>query len=395
MRGLARVSFYVVGLCLGLMLVACQPEQSPAIWSPVTTMGTSAHFEPPAVVADGAQTLFAWSGADAEAARLYAATFRKAATILALPTTQAFHHSAYPALQENAHILWMDTLLDEGPRLRAGTFSPDLVAVTGPITLSREDTFSYAATTLANSAIQVVWTEGFVSEPVLYTNTIDGQGRPAFSEKVAENVSHPALVTDAGGNVWLYWLWQGEMLQGRLVGAVIENPTVIAADVPLARGDYVDAFYTAMDETHVYVIWQISRGDGTWETWWASGDKASQIWSQPQRLAYTTDTESTFQTGFNSGVVAVASDSDPTRSLTFVSLARPLPGQHRSVPLATAGHGRIGIVYLQGGHVVGSQSLAAGNPLRAPSIAIDRALYLTLAWADERNDLKMLTTRPQ
>ncbi|MCB9458311.1 MAG: hypothetical protein H6670_01585 [Anaerolineaceae bacterium] len=379
-------------------LAACQPSHTDA-WGSITNFGSMQHIQPPAIMPTSQGTVFVWSDADATEARLYAATAAKRATILALPTTLAYQHSTYPALGDNAHLLWIDQPLDEGPRLVTGTYSPDLIALTGPVTLSRRDTYNYAAAPLPSGGLQVVWTSGFISEPTLYTLTIDGLGRPSFAEQVRFFVTHPALVRDGQGDLWLFWLWDGDVYRGRLEGTVLEDVETVTPDVALQRGDYLDAFYAVMDETHTYLLWQVSRADGTWEVEWAMGTKVGDVWSPPRQLSFAADAENTVQTGFNSGVVQAAHSG---ADASLVRLARPLLGQNRSVPLSVVTDGEqastIGILYLQNGAVLGYQALADGNLLRAPGIAADSALYLTLAWGQlgpAGTTLNFITSQPR
>ena len=116
---------------------------------------------------------------------------------------------------------------------------------------------------LPDGGLRIVWTSGFISEPTLYTLTIDGMGRPSFAEEVRFFVTHPALVRDGRGDLWLFWLWEGDVYRGRLVDTALEDVEVVTSDVALQRGDYLDAFYAVMDETHTYLLWQVSRADGS------------------------------------------------------------------------------------------------------------------------------------
>ncbi|MAU10317.1 MAG: hypothetical protein CL607_10880 [Anaerolineaceae bacterium] len=382
---------------IGLLLVACQPPATD-VWGPVINFGTIQHDQPPAIMPTSQGTVFVWSDADATEARLYAATARKPATILALPTTISYQHSTYPALNDNAHLLWIDQPLDEGPRLMAATYSPDLIALTGPIKLSRRDTYHYAAASLPDGGLRIVWTSGFISEPTLYTLTIDGMGRPSFAEEVRFFVTHPALVRDGRGDLWLFWLWEGDVYRGRLVDTALEDVEVVTSDVALQRGDYLDAFYAVMDETHTYLLWQVSRADGSWDVQWSIGTKVGDVWTPPRPLAFAVDPEATVQTGFNSGTVQAARSGS---NANLLQLARPLPGQNRSVPLSVVTQGEeattIGVLYLQNGALLGYQSLAGATVLRAPTIAADPSLYLTLAWGQlgpAGTTLNFITSQP-
>jgi hypothetical protein len=171
------------------------------------------------------------------------------------------------------------------------------------------------------------------------------------------------------------------------------NTEIAGAALTLERGDRLHQLDAALDATHVYLFWNLTRAAGDNQAWVMTRPLGNSVWSVPNLIGVGDSQENALQTGFNTGAVASAQAGE--NRLTW---AAPMPGQFDVLPVA----GRIGddlaLVYFQAGVLIGYQRIV---PVRAliglPILLPDRNRYLYLAWAEPlqsgRAALKLTSSR--
>src|SRR5690606_1173485 len=110
----------------------------------------------------------------------------------------------------------------------------------------------------------------------------DDAGRPLQASLITSNGSHPALVRTNSGEVWLFWLANGELMRQRLDAPGAAQ--ALTGTIGLAAGDLLVNVQAALDETTAYFFWNVTRADGQAETWWTAGALDAESWRQPTAL---------------------------------------------------------------------------------------------------------------
>lgn len=388
---------------LGLALLAgCGPEPAPeSAWGPLRTLAQAEQTTGPALWAGDGRVTAAWVGADDTGvhhdARALANDTLAETVVMPLPPVQPHDQRLLPAAGDTLHLLWRDrTAGTLETRLFAARLSPTLDVLSGPNAISTGAAFHYSAAPTGDGGLWAVWSGGLSAEPGLYARRVDRAVRP-LAEAVAltSDADWPALAWDAGGGLHLLWRQpgSGQLVYARLGDGALERVMPTGLAVWLAPGDRLRSLYAALDRTHIYAVWNVTRAGGADETWLAAGALGGGRWTPPVRLGVTVDAGGVFETGFNTGPARAAGPG-----ADWLRHASPLGGQHDALPLAAQTADGLALVYLRGGAAAGYQLIVPGAALIGPAaLAADADRHLYLAWAQPAPagpaDLLLATTR--
>lgn len=394
LRRVCTINLLLLALCAG-----CATTSAPeSLWGPVITWGQAEQSAGPALsVADSVVTA-AWVGADEAGvhhdARALVGNSPTEPVTLNLPPTHPYAGQLYPAHDGKLHLLWLDSNPAGELRLYAALLSPDLKVERGSTLISSRLTLRYTATPLGDGGLLLVWSGGLLAEPALYVQYIDVRGLPRPPVLLVRDADWPTLARSNNGTNHLYWLQatNGSLRYGQIVGESLAQVQRPNTNVVLERGDRLHSLQAALDRSHTYLFWNLTRRDGEAQSWMLAGPIDSGRWGQPQRLGVETG-EETLETGFNSGQVLRAQPG--TDWLHWVA---PMPGQFDLLPLAAGLGDSLTVSYFQAGVIAGLQHIAPVNRLIGPpNLRTDRDRHLYLAWAEPTDvavaDLKLTTTR--
>jgi hypothetical protein len=312
--------------------------------------------------------------------------------ILPLPPVHPYAQQSAPAPGGGLHLLWLDQSTNGDNHLFSALIGTDLTIQRGPISVSDRLTLRYAAVSGGDGSVWTAWSGGLLSEPTLYTQLIDPEGRPRPAQQIATNADWPALVRTNGGALYAFWLSaaDGQVYRARLAEGAAQDVTLLSAGVRLLSGDRLHNVSAGLDAANAYLFINLTRADGTDETWMASGSLAASSWAQPRRMTLGTSREGTFDGGF--GMVDAAREGDiPLR------WAAPLASQHDALPVAALVGDTLGVIYMQAGEPVGYEAVTPVSRLvGVPGLVVSGG-RLALAWAEPtpngHADLK-LTVKP-
>jgi hypothetical protein len=403
-RGVLRHNT-VVSLLAILLLVACtETTLSPphSTWGEIFTIGQAQQTAAPAVWPFDDRVLLAWIGADAisvfQTLRTYSRAGLSDPVALALPRAHPYAQQLLPAEAGYAHLLWLDADVNSELRLWAALIDPLMAVERGPTEISEEAAWNYAALPNGDGSLWAISGGGLLAEPCLSARYVDVAGRPRMENvyQVAFDADWPALVRDQHGQMYLFWIGNvdGQVYYSPFADGIADHPVAVTHSVFLSRGDRLDDFTAGLDHTHLYLFWNITRAEGSRETWFTAGARDSHQWNAPSRLGLDVSATERFETGFNSGAGQVARAGQQ-----WLSWVRPLHGPFGVLGLAAVLESKqLVMVYLREGAVVGYQPVAPVTTLLgAPNIVTDRDRHLYLTWADaagnEAADLKLTMTR--
>jgi hypothetical protein len=387
---------------LALILAACSPvEASPSssTWGAVITLGQAEQSDAPALWPTAERITAGWIGADEtgvhQDVRILSNGNLSERVVLPLPPVHPYAQQFFPAGGENLFILWLDANPDPENRLYAAVINAKMAVERGPTLISDKLTLRYAAVSDGEGGLWTVWSGGLVSEPEIYAQYIDSNGRPRQAVLVAENADWPALARSNDGKLNLFWLSPND---GKINGATLENGAAVDIQplnrgIMLARGDRLMGIRAAFDMTHRYLFWNVTRADGTTESWYTTAEIAAWEWRSPAHLGIKLDLEELFETRFNSG-----SAHATQVGASGAAWAMPLAGQFDVLPAAAQIGDQLAVIYFQQGEIAGYQNIVeVNNLIGAPALYTDRDRHLYLAWAQPTAngvaDLKLTLTR--
>lgn len=396
-----------------LLVTACAPpnEITPtppqSLWGEIITVGQTEQSDAPAMLVTPTQVVTAWIGSDKDGVhqdiRLITPGGISARDVLPLPPVHPYAQEVFPALDNGLHFLWLDQDGDsQETRLFSafvrpyGLDAPRPARVErGPIRVTDKQTLRYAAISNDDLSLWVVWSGGLLAEPSLYAQQIDAISRPRQVRMLVNDGDYPALIRANDGTVYLFWqATAGQVYRATLGDGVLKDVQAITTAPPWGQGDRLINLSAGLDADTGYVFWNLVRADGTAETWVASGGLTA-TWQAPTRLGIQWTSKTTFQTGFNSGIVYPAQVGSQ-----MVSWAAPSAGQSVVLPVAAqAGTGLLVMLYLRGGQPVGYQEITPlANPMVGiPEVTTDRDRHVYLAWSQPTDvgyaDLRVTSTK--
>lgn len=209
---------------------------------------------------------------------------------LPLPPLHPYAQLLLPGDAEDHHLLWLDGNDLGETRLYSALLTGELTVERGPTEISGTHTYSYTAAPGANGKLWAAWTEGSAAFPSLYLGSIDASGRPQSPTLVAGNATYPAMAYAADRTIYLFWITENMLVRARVIDGAILDTTALTSTVALDDGDRLHMLKAGIDQAVGYVFWNITRADGTNETWIASGQLDAGTWQPPRPL---TDAEGT------------------------------------------------------------------------------------------------------
>jgi len=395
---------------LGLLLTACLPTSTLSItptpiprtaWGDIHTVGQASYAPAPNMIVDNGDVLMSWVGEDDERVFQAFSSWREGQLDdIAIPVLESFspfEQRIFPADQDGVHLLWLDTDFEtEKIQLFSAYLDNTLTTIIAPDSISDQHTTHYTAINDVQGALWVVWSGGLLAEPSLQVVRIDGLGRPMFPERLTLDGDYPVFAKTLDHQVFLFWISRvnQRVMHAEFIDGELHNTRAISQLPDRATSDRLAEFSVMFDRTHYYLFWNITREDGHSETLTSTASIHSEDIAIPQPLMMSVDSSNTIQTGFNSGVVSTAVSA----GRTGLSWARPLNEAADILPIAVQNDISIGIIYMQGGAIIGYQSLAeTGRLLGSPQITTDRDRHLYVTWSQPTAygvaDLNFTTTR--
>ncbi|MEZ4668392.1 MAG: hypothetical protein R3E39_10795 [Anaerolineae bacterium] len=384
-----------------LLLSACQPTapETPVLldsaWGTVITVAQAEQADAPAIWPTSAGIVAAWVDTEANEPPFQALRSLTPDRIgepvkLPLPVRPSAQQ-LITAGGDNLHLFWLDANVDNETRLFTALIKPDLSRERESTILTEQSTRRYALLPAGDGGVWAIAAGGLVSEPSLYAHFIDFAGRPRFEDvyEIVYDADWPTGLRANDGSLTLFWLRKtdGQVMRSAFANGQLLDPHPINFGVLLNPGDRLESFCAAQDNTRQYLFWNITRMNGSRETWMASGGSKEIFWADARPLGISVDPTdidlatpqaSTFKPGFNAGV------SLPAAAGHFaLSWAQPITEQFNTLPVAAlAADSALTIVYFRGGEIVGVQPLNINAQLIGiPKLQVDRDLFLYLAWS--------------
>ena len=291
---------HLIWLCL-LLAAACTAAPSAVVddsADAAITLVQAEQSDAPALAASAGGVVAVWVGADErgvhqDARRLTGDQLGDVVT-LPLPPTHPYDQRLIAGAGGRLHLLWLDADQSGQTSLYAALIAPDLQVERGPVSVSEGFALRYSAVTDGVGGLWVAWSGGTISETSVSIAHIDSDGRPLQTTLVAENAGDPALLREDTGEVWLFWLADGQlMLRGpdafegaavRGTDPSVEQPRTLTSAISFAPGDRLIDTGAALDMTSAYYYWNVTRASGVSETWITAGSLSASAWRPPQRL---------------------------------------------------------------------------------------------------------------
>lgn len=390
-------------VCLLAALAGCAPApaQETSLWGRIDTLGETEQVHAPAlwVQPDGGLTA-AWIGADERGvhqdARAVSSAVIGDVITLPLPPVHPYAQTLLPARDGRLHLLWQDANPQGELRLYAALLSPDLTVERGPTAISDRLTLRYKAVPQAGGQILALWSGGLPAEPALYLQIIDERGLPRAPVLLAHDADWPTLAQANNGALYLFWRQtsNGRLLGGHLRGNQLTADENVGQALMLERGDRLHQLQAALDTTHLYLFWNLTRAAGETQTWMVTRPLDGSTWSAPEKTGVGEAQENNLQTGLNTGAVQRVLGGE-----NWLTWAAPMPGQFDVLPVGGRIGDDLGIVYFQAGSAAGYQRITSPGRLIGPPLLLpDRDRYLYLAWSQPletgKAALRLTTSRP-
>ncbi|MBI1257068.1 MAG: hypothetical protein GC204_06330 [Chloroflexi bacterium] len=339
----------------------------------VLTIARAQQVDAPALVVSGGQLIAAWIGADERGVhqdvRRFSDQGYSEAVTLPLPPTHPYGQQLFPGADGATHLLWLDADQAQQTNLYAALLTPDLAVERGPVPVSEGLALDFSAVPDGTGGLWTVWSGGQFSELILYMRRIDAEGRPLFDKvALASNATNPSLVRSADGQVWVFWVAEGQLLCQR-IDLPDQTTQALTSAISLASGDRLINVRAALDATHAYFFWNVTRASGLNETWWTTGTLGDTGWRQPTRLT--------------AGAGAA------------LRWTVPLSSQPQTLIAAVESDTGLGIISLSAGALIGFTTLRASEHLIGfPALVVNAAGSFDLAWSavdDTSANLQLLT----
>jgi hypothetical protein len=273
----------------------------------------------------------------------------------------------------------------------------DLKIERGPIEFSDQRAGRFTAAASGDGSALVLWSGGPIAEPTLFVQIVSARGIPEPAIPLLTAADWPALIQANDGIYHLIWMdvHSQQLRHGEFQGGALTISQPTPNGLALAAGERLHQLQLALDLTHLYLFWNLTRQTGPDEAWFMVRALDSDQWSAPQRLGISAPMGTFIETGFNSGPVPATQQGE-----NWLAWAAPLVGQFDLLPVAVSQNDEIGIVYLRQGTIHGYQAVTVlQKPLIGPpALRTSRDRYLYLAWAEpaanHKAQLQLADTRP-
>jgi hypothetical protein len=386
---------------LFLLLWGCTAALLPTAtaWGESLLIAQARQAAAPALVFDSGGLIAVWIGADERGVHhdvRRVGLDGALGDVLTLPLPPRYPRALQLAtgIGGRTHQLWLDADDDGDTQLYGAVLETDFTVFRGPTLVSDAGTYRYHALADGAGGVLAAWSGGLAAEPTLTVTQIDYEGRPVQPLAQLDGADYPVLFRAPDG-IYLLWI---DVRQQVICLSPFRADLALGcqARVPsvrLERGDWLQGLSAGADRSHIYVLWNIERGQSGDETWFASLPIGGSDWAQPQRLRFMTQTDATVQTGYNSGQVSAARLGGEA----VFAFAAPLPTVGDTLPVAGQSGGELGILYFADGSVVGYQAVAQARLLAPPLLLSDVDRHLHMAWSDavspDHADLRLVSTR--
>ncbi|MCA0457511.1 MAG: hypothetical protein LCI00_26320 [Chloroflexi bacterium] len=364
------------------------PDLPVSVWGPVITLAQAEQPNAPALAVSESGVTAAWVGADEQGVFQALRTLNNDAPgePIRLPLgVRPYAQQFASAGNGRQHLFWLDSNVEGETRLFTALLKPNLERERELTILTREVTRRYTLLPAAEGGVWAIASGGLASEPSLNAHFVDGDGRWRLNEndRIATDADWPTLLQHADGTVSLYWLrdTDNRVMRGLFNDGVLLNPQPLVDSVTLNAGDRLESFTAAQDNAYAYLFWNVTRVDGSRETWYTAAPPDTATWERPTRLTIDVPddiaTASWFDSGFNVGVVFAASDGEDN-----VSWVVPASGRFPVLPVAALVGREISVMFMREGQIVGYRPMGLLTDLIGlPTLAVDRDLYIYLSWA--------------
>lgn len=243
----------------------------------------------PAIAWIDKAVLVTWIGADDIGVYHYAqwrfAEIWRSPQALPILANRPHHQRLIVTRDAIVYLMWLDALPNptDPQRIWFAPISEDYTIKPGALALSNAEAWDFSAIGAPNGGIWTIWQGGIIAEPTLYRQFIDSLGRPRFSTPILENATHPVLISDSSGQIWLFWLSARQLWRGKWGDdGELTNAMPIGESVGLDLGDLLVDFRVGIAQKTGFAFWQIEKRDGTLISYWSYGDLDSPNWTAPQ-----------------------------------------------------------------------------------------------------------------
>ncbi len=353
------------------------------------TVGTAEQTSAPALLANPERVTAAWvgtteTGVQQDAAAIVGGVQTPVVT-LPLPPTFPHRSELFPAAgQNNAHLLWLDIDGENTSQLYTAVIDETLGVFRGPVVVSQDGTACYDAFADPDGTLHTVWYGGEGGTRGFRTAVIEPTGLLVRRQEFPPGGGCPTAVQTLRGR-YVLWIADGNLHTAPFFNGFVSTTRQVGQVPTLRDSDRLRSLRGGSDGDRVYAFYNITRADGTDETWFASGTpERPETWNAPRRLTVIPDAGTGFETTLNTGQTFAATEGVGGRSAAWVA---PMRGVTGVLPVAaevqTQAGTTLAVIYLQDGDVVGTQQIAPVRPLLGtPALRIDRDRHLYLAWSE-------------
>jgi hypothetical protein len=341
------------------------------------------HIDAPTLSVQNGQITAAWVGADDSGVhhdtRAYADGQLSPTVVLPLPPI--FPHSSRLVAaggRDSNHLLWLDLDRQGVSQLYSALIDGNFGVYRGPLAVSTTGAVCFDLLPQADGTVWVIWRGGDGQNPTVHTALLEQTGLRLQAQQVMTTRGCPQLVSTYNGD-YAVWEHNDSLLVGRFLSGRIANIEAVGALPPTDTDTLRRPLLVGSDGEQLYAFWNITRADGSDQTWYTSG-QADAPWSAPAPLAFATDENNSIDTTLNSGNVSAAT-SGTTHTATWAAPARQLLP---ILPVAVqVNGGTLGVLYFDAGAIVGYQRVIdVPTLLGVPALVVDSDRHLTLAWSE-------------
>jgi hypothetical protein len=395
---------HLVLMLVAVLLAACAPAAvtpapSASVWGAVLEAAQAEQTNAPALAVTNERATLAWVAADADGvhqdARALVDGRLSPTVILPLPPVAPRNSTLAPSTGDALHLLWLDLDPNNTAQLYSALIEDSLGVFRGPQQVSELGGRCYATAPGPDGALRVVWQDGSLLQPTLHSATIEQTGLIIAQQPLIRTDGCPAAAATLDATYAL-WVDNGQLVVAELVMSGLLGDRVVADMPSITVGDRLRALQAGSDGERLYVFWNITRADGSQETWYTTGMPDDETWPEPRRVRFDVDETTSFDTTLNTGTTFAAGPSDNGLAAAW---AAPLRGVTTVLPVATWAEGALGVLYFDDGEVVGYQRVVeVSSLLGPPTLHLDQDRHLYLGWAEPQTvgaaALRLTTTRP-
>jgi hypothetical protein len=242
----------------------------PSDWGDLQAFGVAEQRDAPLLVIGDNWTIGVWMSADEHDTYH---TLRRSdqsglgeENRLSILTAFPQKHHTVPARSGQHHLLWLDGEPSQplgGLRLWSVLIDQTPDAVQGAFILNDYPIYDYDAVSDGAGGAWIFFTSLPMSEPNLYAQYLDSQGRYRPIEYIGSTAQHPRAVRLEDGTIRLFW---HNPLTGKLMTGIFDSEQAQLADITaliayprLGKTDLFEQVQVAVDQTTFYIFWTINH----------------------------------------------------------------------------------------------------------------------------------------